>query len=283
MKNVKKGIVHIAIILVVIALFAVTIFVGLGRAHKGSAKNILLGLDLAGGVSITYQTVGDVSAGEMSDTVYKLQKRAESYNTESQVYKEGENRINVDIPNAENPRETLEKMGTAGDLFFVDNATYEEALKNNKYEYNKQGQVVFTDGVKFSSVVCDGKDIDTAKAATQQDKTTGNSEYVVQVSFKASGASKFADASTAAYNANNEQIHIVYDDVVISSPSVQAPITDGECVISGSFQTYEDADELATTIRIGALPIPLEVLRFNVVGAKLGAEAISTSLLAALI
>ena len=102
MKNIKKGLLHLAIILAVVALFTVAIFIGLGRQHKGSAKNILLGLDLAGGVSITYETVrDDCTPEEISDTVYKLQKRAESYNTESQVYKEGENRINVDIPNAE--------------------------------------------------------------------------------------------------------------------------------------------------------------------------------------
>ena len=54
MKNIKKGLLHLAIILAVMALFAVTVIVGLGRHHKGSAENILLGLDLAGGVSITY-------------------------------------------------------------------------------------------------------------------------------------------------------------------------------------------------------------------------------------
>ena len=251
--------------------------------RSGSAKNILLGLDLAGGVSITYETVGDVSSAEMSDTVYKLQKRAESYNTESQVYQEGDNRINVDIPDAENPRETLEKMGTAGALYFVSNDVYQEAIKNYEVTYNSEGQTVFPDDVEFSSVICQGSDIETAKAASQNDSTTGVSEYVVQLSFTGSGANKFADASTYAFNNSNEAIHIIYDNIVLSSPSVSNPITDGECVISGSFQTYEDADSLATTIRIGALPIELKVLRFNVVGAKLGAEAIQSSLIAALI
>ena len=205
MKNVKKGLLHIAIIFAVVAFFAVTVFIGLGSQHKGSAKNILLGLDLAGGVSITYETVGDVSASEMSDTVYKLQKRAESYNTESQVYQEGENRINVDIPGAKDSRETLEKMGTAGALYFVSNDVYQEALSNYKYTTNEKGQIVFDEGVQFSSVVCDGKDIADAKAAAQKESQTGVTQNVVNVSFTASGAKKFADASTKAYENQQDE------------------------------------------------------------------------------
>lgn len=283
MKNVKKGLLHLVIILAVVAFFAVTVFIGLGVQHKGSAKNILLGLDLAGGVSITYETVGDVSVSEMSDTVYKLQKRAESYNTESQVYQEGENRINVDIPGAKDSRETLEKMGSAGALYFISNEVYEEAVSKYKTTVNALGQTVFEDGVEFSSVVCDGKDIADAKAAAQKESTSGITENVVNVSFNAKGANKFAEASTKAYENGMEPIHIIYDNIVISSPSVKSPITEGECQISGGFQEYEEADDLATTIRIGALPIELKVLRWNVVGAKLGEEAIETSLIAALI
>lgn len=284
MKNVKKGLLHIAIIIAVIALFAVTVFIGLGKHHKGSAKNILLGLDLAGGVSITYETVGDFDASEMSDTVYKLQKRAESYNTESQVYQEGANRINVDIPDAENPRETLDKMGSAGALYFISESVYQETLQKYETTTDEEGHTVFPDNVEFSSVICDGSDVKNANAGKQDDRTTGVAEYVVQLSFNASGGNKWADATTAAYNNNGESIHIVYDNTVISSPAVSnGPITDGECVISGSFKTYEDANDLATIIRIGALPIELKVLRYNVVGAQLGEEAIETSLLAALI
>ncbi len=283
MKNIKKGLLHLAIILAVMAFFAVTVMVGLGRHHKGSIRNILLGLDLAGGVSITYETVEDCNSEEMSDTVYKLQKRAESYNTESQVYQEGTNRINVDIPDAENPRETLEKMGSAGALYFISNDVYNEAKTAYPTTLNEKGQEVFPEGVQFSEVVCEGSDIADASAETVQDQTTGVAQNVVAVEFTPSGTNKFADASTYAYNNDNEPIHIIYDNIVISSPSVENPITDGKCQISGGFQEYAEADDLATTIRIGALPIELKVLRFNVVGARLGAEAIQTSLLAAVI
>lgn len=286
MKNVKKGLLHLIVVLAVIAFFAVTVFVGLGNQHKGSAKNILLGLDLAGGVSITYETVGDFNASQMSDTVYKLQKRAESYNTESQVYQEGDNRINVDIPNAENPRETLEKMGTAGAMYFISESAYQEATEKYKDQLTTDslGRTVFPEGVEFSSVICDGSDIENASADKQQDRTTGAAQYVVHLSFTAAGGNKWADATTEAYNNNGERIHIIYDNTVMSSPAVSnGPITDGECIIEGSFETREEADDLATTIRIGALPIELKVLRYNVVGASLGAEAIDTSLMAALI
>ena len=68
------------------------------RTNTGSAKNIKTGLDLSGGVSITYQAKdSNPSAEDMSDTVYKLQKRVEQYSTEAQVYKEGSDRIAVEI------------------------------------------------------------------------------------------------------------------------------------------------------------------------------------------
>lgn len=98
MKDKKKGVVHLLIVLLVIVGLSTVALVGLGKEHKGSAKNIRLGLDLAGGVSITYETVKEnPTATEMSDTVYKMQKRVENYSTEASVYQEGNNRVNIDI------------------------------------------------------------------------------------------------------------------------------------------------------------------------------------------
>ena len=93
----KKAGISIIIILATLVFFIYTAVFGIGS--WGSAESIKLGLDLSGGVSITYQTKEDKpSAEDMSDTIYKLQKRVESYSTESSVYQEGNNRINIEIP-----------------------------------------------------------------------------------------------------------------------------------------------------------------------------------------
>ncbi|WP_418682204.1 adenosylcobinamide-GDP ribazoletransferase, partial [Akkermansia sp.] len=93
------------------------------------------------------------------------------------------------------------------------------------------------------------------------------------------GTKKFADVTAANVG---KHIAIVYDGMIYSNPVVQAAITGGKASISG-MSSYEEADKLASTIRIGSLSLELEELRSNVVGAKLGQEAISTSLKAGVI
>ncbi len=90
------------------------------QQDTGSAKNIKTGLDLAGGVSITYQAKdSNPSAEDMSDTVYKLQKRVEQYSTEAQVYQEGSDRITVEIPGVTDANAILEELGKPGSLCFI--------------------------------------------------------------------------------------------------------------------------------------------------------------------
>lgn len=248
----KKGIISLLIIAVLMAGGLYTALFGLDAGRTGSAYNIKQGLDLAGGVSITYQVVGDEepSDEDMADTIYKLQQRVSGYSTESQVYQEGSNRINIEIPGVSDANAILEELGKPGSLQFVD-----------------------VDG----NVVLDGTDVADAQAKTIQD-SMGNNQAVVALSMTKEGTEKFAEATQAAV-VNNDVIMIVYDDVVISAPSVQAAITDGNAIIEG-MGSYEEAQQLASTIRIGGLKLELEELRSNVVGAQLGETAIETSLLA---
>ena len=99
-----------------IVLLAYTSIVGFGPTGSGAARNITFGLDLRGGVSITYQAVGEEepSAEDMRDTVYKLQKRVEGYNTEAQVYQEGGDRINIEIPGVSDANAILQELGKPG-------------------------------------------------------------------------------------------------------------------------------------------------------------------------
>ncbi len=218
----------------------------------GESRNIKLGLDLAGGVSITYQAVDDnPSAEDMKDTVYKLQKRVEVYSTESTVYQEGNNRINIEIPGVSDANHILEELGKPGSLEFQD----------------EDGNTLLT-----------GTDIKNAQGGTYNDQM-GNREYVVELTLTDEGAQKFADAT-----ANNvgKSMPIVYDGQTISAPNVKEAISGGTAQIDG-MESFEAAEELASTIRIGSLSLELEELHSKVVGAQLGEEAISTSLKAAAI
>ena len=248
--NKKKATWTAVLLAVFLVITLITAAIGWGPTGTGSAKNIKLGLDLSGGVSITYQTVGDdePSAEDMSDTIYKLQQRVQNYSTEASVYQEGANRINIEIPGVSDANTILEELGKPGSLTFQ-----------------------LSDG----TVVLDGTQVASSEAGTQKD-SMGNSEHVVSLTFTAEGTAAFADATSE--NVGNP-IYIVYDGEVISAPTVREAITDGKCVISGSF-TAESASNLASSIRIGSLSLELEEIRSNVVGAQLGEKAISTSLIA---
>lgn len=246
----SRAVVYLLLILALAAGLCYTAVYGLGSDKSGSAASIKQGLDLAGGVSITYQVVGDEdpSAEDMSDTIYKLQKRVENYSSEAQVYQEGSDRINIEIPGVDDANAILEELGKPGSLSFM-----------------------ASDGTE----VLTGSDIVSARAGTQKDDM-GNSQYVVQLTLNEEGTKKFADATTKAAP-THDQIYIIYDGSIISAPSVQNAITDGSAVITGQ-RSYEEAEELASTIRIGGLKLELEEMRSNVVGAQLGQSAIQSSL-----
>ena len=243
MKNSKtKGLISL-----LIAIAAVVVFGILGYTTMDDIK---LGLDLAGGVSITYQAVEEnPSAEDMSDTAYKLQQRVQNYSTEAEVYQEGDNRINSDIGGVSDANAIVEELGKPGSLVFSD----------------QEGHTILT-----------GVDVISAQAGIYRDSTTGMDEYVVSLTFNEAGTQAFAEATRE--NIGNP-IYIIYDNQVVSSPLVNSEITQGSCQITG-LDSYETAENLASTIRIGSLSLELEELRSNVVGAKLGETAITSSLMA---
>ncbi len=243
----NKGILSLVLTVVLIAFLGFTTVEGIGKKHSGAAENIKLGLDLAGGVSITYQVKDkNPTENEMNDTIYKLQKRVEQYSTEATVYQEGDDRINIEIPGVTNANEILDELGKPGSLEFQ----------------TEDGATVIT-----------GADVSTATARSSQNKM-GNTEYSVELNLNDKGKEKFAKATEENIG---KSIAIIYDGETISAPNVEEAIPDGNAHITGNF-TFEEADNLASTIRIGGLKLELEELRSNVVGAQLGEQAISTSL-----
>lgn len=280
--NKRNGTIAFIVMIAVTAFMVFTALVGWGKDHSGSGRNIRTGLDLSGGVSITYEAdEAAPSASDMDDTVYKLQRRVEQYSTEANVYKEGLNRINVEIPGVSDANAILEELGTPGSLYFI-RQTDSEGNENYTYD-SAEGKYVLAEGKTIESlqadgsIVCEGSDVADAQGVVQQDQTTKANEYVVSLSFTGEGTTKFAEATTAAYAAG-ESIGIYYDEEFVSVPRVNAAITDGKAIVEG-MSTIEEARELASYIRIGGLKVTLHEIRSNVVGAQLGQEAIRTSLI----
>lgn len=279
--NKSKGTLSLLLIIIAIAAITYVAFSGIGAKGTGSINDISLGLDLAGGVSITYQVVGDETPGqtEMDDTIYKLLQRAQVYSSEAEVYREGTNRINVDIPDVTDANKILEDLGSPGSLYFI---AQKDASGNENYSYNYSTGYTLNYSLQTlldnGSIVITGTDVAEAMAGSQKNQTTGKIEYVVTLKLNDEGTKKFADATQKAY-AGGESIAIYYDGQFVSVPSVNAAITDGSAVITG-MEDYDRAGELATIIRIGAVPLELEEVRSNVVGAKLGESAIRTSIIA---
>ena len=239
MKNSKvKGLIGLLVLLLAVGLF--------GFFGYDTMDDIKLGLDLAGGVSITYQAVEeDPTSEEMSDTIYKLQQRVQNYSTEAAVYQEGSNRINIDIPGVSDANAILEELGKPGSLIFTD----------------ETGKTLLT-----------GDQVASAKAGIIEQN--GQKSYVVSLTFTEEGTKAFADATSENVG---KRIAIIYDNKIYSNPVVREAITGGQCQIDG-MADYTEAENLASTIRIGSLSLELQELRSNVVGAQLGQQAISTSL-----
>lgn len=284
MKKNKAIVVLLCILLVLIGVTYVDVF-GVNPEGEGSMSDINLGLDLAGGVSITYQVVGDEdpSATDMSDTIAKLQKRVENYSTEAIVYQEGTDRINIEIPGVSDANAILQELGRPGTLYFIaqtddqGNQNYSQQTVQDPdgtygvgYVLNKTIDELLEDG----SIQVQGTDVKEASAGSLQ--TNMGSEFAVSLTMTDEGAKKFAEVTQRAFD-KNESLAIYYDGNIISAPGVNAVITDGSAQIS-PMESYERAENLASTIRIGGLKLELEELHSKVVGAQLGVEAIDTSL-----
>ena len=243
----SKAAVILAVILAAFVGLAYYASIILSSTGIGEDMSIPLGLDLSGGVSITYQVVDEnPSAEDMSDTIYKLQKRVDSYSTEASVYQVGDDRITVEIPGVQDANEILEDLGNPGSLEFQ-----------------------MPDG----SVFMTGDMVEDAQGATATDRY-GNKQYIVSLKLTDEGAKIFGEVTSETIGKN---LPIVYDGETISYPQVQSAITGGEAQITG-MSSFEEADNLATQIRIGSLSLQLSELESSVVGAQLGSQAISSSL-----
>ena len=266
-KTKRKAVINLIIFFLLLAGGIYMAIAGVGKNESGKTANVPLGLDLQGGLSVTYEIQDEKpSKDEIDATVDKLQRRVDEYSSEGEVYQEGDDRITVEIPlNTEkvDAHDVLDQLGQPGQLLFLDSENYTIWQNNQNNGTDDAYEAVLT-----------GSDIKNAQAGVDDSGTV--KDYVVQLQFTEDGASKFATATAANIG---KPIYIIYDGKVASAPTVQSAITDGNAVIN-KISDYDEAENLAATIKIGALPLELKQIQYNIVGAKLGQKAVSTSLIA---
>lgn len=266
-KTKRKAVINLIIFFLLLAGGIYMAIAGVGQNESGKTANVPLGLDLQGGLSVTYEIQDEKpTSDEIKATVDKLQRRVDAYSSEGEVYQEGNDRITVEIPlNTEkvDAHDVLDELGQPGQLLFLDSENYTIWQQNQNNGTNDAYEAVLT-----------GSDIKNAQAGVDDSGTV--KDYVVQLQFIDEGAQKFATATAANIG---KPIYIIYDGAVASAPTVQSAITDGNAVIN-KISSYDEAESLASTIKIGALPLELKQIQYNIVGAKLGQKAVSTSLIA---
>lgn len=259
MKNSISSFVLMLLCVVLAATVALCGISSLGLKSVMDDEAINKGLDLVGGSSITFEAKADESVEDFDmdlaltkvETI--LRERLDSFGyTEATIARVGDGQIRVEIPGIDNPEEASRTLGSTAKLEFID----------------ADGNVIFEG--------------DKVKGAVANFGPTGNSmadEHHVVLEFSAEGQAAFAKATAAAAAKpeGENYIAITLDGTPISQPRVQEAINSTTCTISGSF-TQESANELASLIDSGNLPVELEEIDLRHVGATLGSDALSTSL-----
>ncbi len=248
-----KSIVLFVLMLVVAAGLSYLAYFGVGENNLFGIENIRLGLDLQGGVNIVYEAaIENPTEEDMDAAIQMIRTRLdkEGY-TEADAAKEGTNRIRVDIPGVEDAQAAIDSIGAAAMLKFFD----------------QEGNEILT-----------GKNVEKATPVVVPNNL-GAQEPAVSIKMDAEGTKIFSE-----FTKNNigKPIFIKLDDQVISQASISDHISNGEGMISGSFTT-DEAKQLAERIEAGSLPFALNAISSKGVGAKLGMDALDTSIKAGVI
>lgn len=280
----KKSVCTLLLTLLCITLAALVALFGIGTFNLGGVleeDTISLGLDLVGGSSVTFKAIpedgNELTKEDLDKAVEILRKRLDDGNfNEAVVATIGTDKIRVEIPGIDNPDEAVKFLGSTAKLTFEEfgGRTVTDVIDTYTNE------VLVGDG----TVVIEGKDVVSAEAIFAQTSNTAAMQWQVQLTLNDNAKDAFAAATDRVknYGSNANFIAIVLDGVAQSYPMVETTINESQCVISGNF-TETDARNLASLISAGQLPVSFEEGELRSVGATLGTDALSSSLMAGLI
>ena len=231
---------------------------------KRTTLKVRQGLDLQGGASLTYQA--DLSKTKQEDkqkalvgVIDVINKRVNPSGTSEVVIQtSGKDRVSIQLPGVKDVNQAIAIIGKTANLTFLEiPAGSTQPVPSN----------------------ISGKDVDSA--TVDYDQTTG--KPIVTLRMK-SGAStqKFADLTTRINKSGGRLVTVLDDQVVFGPATVSSPITDGTATLQGDF-TLKEAKDIADLINAGSLPVPVKLVEQRTVGASLGSESISKSLVAGFI
>lgn len=254
MKSRAKSTIIFTLLVIMIGVLAYAGIYGIeagGYRFKPFSETINRGLDLQGGVSVLEEIQEDsVDQATMSRTIELLSMRVNKMGvSETVVSQEGSKRIRIEIPGKFDAQEVLDSVAKTGELKFV----------------GPEGTTLLT-----------GKDVKQASAFI--DTNNGNAP-TISLELNADGTTKFADATKKYLN---QKISIYMDDEMLTNPTVQAVITNGQAVITGS-ESLKEAQRQANIINSGALPVTVKAVEVKTVGASLGASALPQSIMAGIV
>lgn len=289
MKRVKKPVFFI--IAAIILAFTYTAVFGV-YTQNGDTKNtwikgvsdIRWGIDIRGGVEATFSPADGVDATaeqlEAARTIIERRMVSRSI-TDYEIYTDAANdRIIVRFPwrsdeSTFDPEAAIEEISATAML------TFREGMEYETQSTDENGNIVYETpaGTTAENVILEGSDVVEAVPVMQQDPTTGSYTYAVSLTLSDEGAEKFAEATERL---QGETISIWMDDTMISYPTVNSVIDNGQASITGNF-TAESASELASTIQGGALPFALETSNFSTVNPTIGMQSLDAMMIAGVI
>ncbi|WP_367926145.1 protein translocase subunit SecF [uncultured Ruthenibacterium sp.] len=281
---------HFFVVAVLIVVFAFTAFFGVSTQYGDTTKiwikgaqNIRFGIDIRGGVDVTFMPADgyDATDEQMDAAKAIVEQRLVNLNiTDNEVYADyDKDRIIVRFPWKEdetefNPESAIQEIGATARLTF------------------REGKEVDSDGkptgVTAENIILEGSDIKSATAGVDGNRDSSTyGEYYVALELNDSGKDKFAEATKRLSEESPKgTISIWMDDTMISYPQVQTAITDGRAQISlngSDEETRQQAITLANQINSGSLPFALTAETYSTISPSLGANSLDAMVLAGVI
>lgn len=265
----------------ILLLIAVTVYIAISGINIGGyevqsvADSMKLGLDIKGGVVVVYEAktdaTGDDLAKLMTQTKNVMGRRINEFGlTEPNITVQGEKRIRIELPGVKDTQEALSAIGKTAQLEFLRVLPGQTIKVQTEEDGEKEIPLFATEYMTKEDfdyeMVLVGDDVKDSKLSSDE-----NGKPAVALELNDSGKEAFYQATKAG-----GQIAILLDGEVISAPYAGKAIPDGKAIISGSF-SVDEAAELASLIRGGALPVDMKEVQTSVIGPTLGLNALTKS------
>ncbi len=269
------------IFLFIAIVTTLAVLVDIPKGPNFFAKEIKthLGLDLQGGTELVYLADLSNSNDKTKDVVNLInvfRQRIDQLGVaEPTIQQQGSDQVLIELPGIKDINQAISTIGQTYEMVFMTQTEDQvTGVSLNDYYQN-----TYTYPGLWQKTDLTGRDLDNADVTYENQNSSASSKPVVTLTFNNAGKQKFAKLTKDNLN---KQIAIVLDGRIVSAPTVQAEITDGNAIITGQ-KDIKEAKKLADRLNEGALPIPAKLIAQKNVGATLGVDSIKKSLIAGLV